>query len=111
MRERAQASVEAIALLAAAIALAAVLLLGVTRLAAPLGAAIGGAVSGAFGSGTPTAPGLDAFGGILLAGATSPDPGGPTLLDLRRHLRSSLGRPAADAAFAASVRDLVARVL
>jgi hypothetical protein len=108
MRERAQASVETVALLAAALALAAALVLGVVRLAPPLASALAHALSGAFATGVPTAPGLDRFEHVLLSGATSPDADGPTLLDVRAHLRSRLDRPAADAAFAAILRPLVA---
>lgn len=111
MRERAQASIETIALLAAALALGAALVLGVVRLGPPLAASIGKALSGAFGPGSPTAPGLDPLERLLLDGATSADPDGPTLLDLRTHLRSRLDRPAADAAFAANLRTVVARTL
>jgi hypothetical protein len=111
MRERAQASVETIALLAAVLALAAALVLGAVGLGPPLATSIGQAVSGMFGPGEPTAPGLDAFERLLLASATSPDVDGPTLLDLRTHLRSRLDRPAADDAFAATVRRVVAGVL
>ena len=109
MRERAQASVEAIALVAAALALAAVLMLGVVRLAPPLATSIGAALAGVFAPGQPTAPGLDAFERILLSSATGSDADGPTLLDLRTHLRSRLDRSAADTAFAAALRPLVAR--
>jgi hypothetical protein len=111
MRERAQASVETIALLAAVLALGAALLLGVVRLGPPLAASIGQALSGTFGPGAPTAPGLDPFERLLLAAATSADPDGPTLLDLRTSLRARLGRKAADAAFAATLRPLVVRAL
>ena len=111
MRERAQASVETIALLAAALALGAALLLAMVRLGPPFAASIGQALSGAFGAGSPTAPGLDPLERVLLAGATSPDADGPTLLDLRTHLRSRLDRPAADAAFAANLRVVVSRTL
>jgi hypothetical protein len=111
MRQRAQASVETIALLAAALALAAALMLAVTHFGPPLAASIGRALSGAFGAGSPTAPALDPFERLLLDGATSAEPAGPTLLDLRTQLRSRLGRPAADTAFDATVRGLVARVL
>ena len=111
MRERAQASVETIALIAAALALAAVLLLGVVRLAPPLAAALGQALSGVFQSGDPTAPGLDGFEHALLSAATGPDADGPTLLDLRTQLRSHLDRAAADAAFATVLRPLVTGAL
>jgi hypothetical protein len=111
MRERAQASVETIALLVAALALAAVLLLGIVRLAPPLASQIGEALSGAFASSEPIAPGLDQLERSLLAGATSSDADGPTLLDLRTHLRLRLDRSAADTAFAANVRPLVTRAL
>ena len=111
MRERAQASVETIALTATALALAAVLVLGVVRLAPPVASAIGGALTGLFAPGQPSAPDLDTLERILLTGATGSDADGPTLLDLRTHLRSRLTRAAADAAFAATLRPLVARTL
>ena len=47
----------------------------------------------------------------MLEGATSATAEGPTLLDLRTHLRSRLTRPEADAAFAAILRPLTARAL
>jgi hypothetical protein len=110
MRERAQASVETIALLAAALALAAALVLSVVRLGPPLATSIGHALSGAFGpGGASRAPGLDPLERLLLDGATSAEDDGPTLLDLRTLLRSRLDRPAADAAFDANVRALVVR--
>jgi hypothetical protein len=111
MRERAQASVETIALTAAALALAAALLLGVIRLGPPLAATLGQALSGVFSPRTPTAPDLDGLERALLGGATSAGADGPTLLDLRTRLRSRLGRPAADAAFDAILRPLVAEAL
>jgi hypothetical protein len=111
MRERAQATVETVALLAAALALAAALLLGVIRLAPPLASALGQALSGVVPAEVPAAPGLDGLERALLAGATSSEDDGPTLLDVRAHLRSRLGRPAADAAFATTLRPLVARAL
>lgn len=97
--------------MAAATALAAVLVLGVVRLGPPLAATLGKALSGIFAPGAPTAPGLDGFERALLAGATSADDDGPTLLDVRTHLRSRLDRGAADAAFGAVLRPLVARAL
>jgi hypothetical protein len=111
MRERAQASVETIALLAAVVALAAALSLGVARVGPPLAEAIAQAISAAFDAGEPTAPALDSLERLLLAGATSADPEGPTLLDLRASLRSRLGSTAGDTAFAATLRPLVARAL
>jgi hypothetical protein len=111
MRERAQASVETIALVVAALALAAALLLGVVRLAPTLASALGQALSGVFAPGQPSAPGLDQLERLLLDGATGTDADGPTLLDLRTHLRLRLGRPEADAAFAAIIRPLVVRAL
>jgi hypothetical protein len=111
MRERAQASVETIALVAAALALAAVLVLGVVRLAPPLVSALGGELAGVFAPGHPTAPDLDALERVLLSGSTGSDADGPTLLDLRTHLRARLDRAAADAAFAATLRPLVTRAL
>jgi hypothetical protein len=111
MRERAQASVEMIALLAAALALAAALLLGVVALGPSLAASIGQVLSGAFGPSVPRAPALDPLERLLLDGATSPGPDGPTLLDLRTQLRSRLGSRSADANFAAILRPIVARAL
>jgi hypothetical protein len=111
MRERAQASVETVALLAAAVALAAALSLGVVRLAPPLASAVGHSLSGVFVAEVPTAPGLDDLERALLNGATSPGADGPTLLDVRARLRARLARPAADAAFAATLRPLVAQAL
>jgi hypothetical protein len=111
MRERAQASVETIALTAAALALAAALLLGVAQLGPPLATSIVRALSGAFDRGTPTAPALDGLERLLVASATSPDPDGATLLDLRAGLRSRLGRTEGDAAFAATLRPLVLAAL
>jgi hypothetical protein len=111
MRERAQASVETIALTAAALALAAALLLGVIRLGPPLAATLGHALSGVFSPRTPTAPGLDDLERALLGGATSAGADGPTLLDLRTRLRSRLDREAADVAFTAILRPLVAEAL
>jgi hypothetical protein len=107
MRERAQASVETIALTAAAVALATALLLGVVRLAPPLASALGQALSHVFAPSEQKAPGLDGLERLLLAGATSADDDGPTLLDLRVHLRARLDRPGADAVFAAILRPLV----
>jgi hypothetical protein len=111
MRERAQASVETIALLAAAMAIAAALMLAVVRLGPPLAASIGQALSSAFGPSAPAAPGLDPLERLVLEGATSATADGPTLLDLRTHLRSRLAPPEADAAFAAILRPLTARAL
>jgi hypothetical protein len=111
MRERAQASVETIALTAAAVALATALLLGVVRLAPPLASALGQALSHVSAPSEQKAPGLDGLEHVLLAAATSADADGPTLLDLRVHLRSRLDRPSADAAFAAILRPLVAGAL
>jgi hypothetical protein len=111
MRERAQASVDTIALMAAVMALAGMLALGVVRLGPPLAESIGNAISGAFAAGTPTAPGLDAFERLLVASATSADPDGATLLDLRATLRARLGQKSGDTAFAATLRSLVVRAL
>ena len=97
--------------MAAAAALAAVLVLGVVRLGPPLAATLGQALSGIFAPGEATAPGLDGLERALLAGATSSDADGPTLLDVRTHLRSRLDRSAADAAFDATLRPLVRRAL
>ncbi|MDP9255216.1 MAG: hypothetical protein M3Q31_01465 [Actinomycetota bacterium] len=111
MRERAQASVETIALLAAVMALGAALMLGVAQLGPPLAGSIGDALSGAFGPGAATAPGLDPYERLLVASATSPDPDGATLLDLRTNLRARLSPKSADAAFAATLHPLVVRAL
>lgn len=111
MRERAQASVETIALSAAVMALAAALMLGAARLGPPLAGSLGDALSGAFDPGAAVAPGLDPFERLLVASATSPDPDGATLLDLRTSLRARLAPKDADAAFAATLRPLVARAL
>jgi hypothetical protein len=111
MRERAQASVETIALLAAAMAIAGALTLAVVRLGPPLVASIGQALTHAFGPSAPTAPGLDPLERLVLDRATSTTADGPTLLDLRTHLRSRLDRPSADAAFTAILVPLAARGL
>jgi hypothetical protein len=111
MRERAQASVETIALLTAAMAIAAALTLAVVRLGPPLAASAGQVLSSAFGPSARIAPGLDPLERLVLAGATNSAADGPTLLDLRTHLRSRLDRPEADAAFAAILRPLAARAL
>jgi hypothetical protein len=111
MRERAQASVETIALLAAALALTAALLLGVMRFGPALATSIGQALSAAFGTGAPTAPGLDPFERLLVASAIGPGAEGATLLDLRTSLRGRLGKKAGDAAFAATLLPLAARAL
>jgi hypothetical protein len=112
MRERGQASVETIALTAAAVALAAALTMGVIRLGPPLASALGHALSGVV---APTdaarAPGLDALERALLAGATGPAADGPTLLDLRTRLGARLDRPRADAVLASILRPLVDRAL
>jgi len=111
MRERGQASVETVALIAAVLALAAALLFGIARFGPPLATTLGQALSGVFTPGAPTAPGLDVLESALLAGATSPDADGPTVLDVRTHLRSRLGRAAGDAAFASALRPVVERAL
>jgi hypothetical protein len=111
MRERAQASVETIALTAAVLALMAALLFGSARLAPPLASLLGQALSQTFGDDQTRAPGLDEVERLLLRGATSAGDDGPTLLDLRTQLRSRLPRPAADASFSALIRPLVARAL
>jgi hypothetical protein len=111
MRERAQASVETIALMAAVVALAGALVLGAARLGPPLAASIGAALSGAFGGGTPEAPGLDPLERLLVASAMSAAADGATLLDLRTSLRARLGQKSGDAAFAATLRPLVVRAL
>jgi hypothetical protein len=111
MRERAQASVETVALMAAAVALAAVLALGVVRLGPPFASLLRDALSGAFAPGSATAPGLDGLERALLAGATGADADGPTMLDVRAHLRSRLDRTSADTAFTAILKPLVERAL
>jgi hypothetical protein len=111
MRERAQASVETIALMAAVMVIAGALVLGVVRLGPPLAGTIAAEVSGAFGSGSARAPGLDPFERLLVASATSPDADGATLLDVRTSLRARLGRRAGDAAFAATLHPLVVQTL
>jgi hypothetical protein len=111
MRDRAQASVETIALMAAVMAVAGALAVGVVRLGPPLATSLGAALSGAFGGGTPTAPGLDPFERLLLASATSTEVDGATLLDLRTSLRTRLGLRGGDAAFVATLRRLVAAAL
>ena len=112
MRERAQASVETIALLAAAMAIAAVLMLGVVRLGPPL---VDIDRPGALGRVRPERT-RRRRGSIRSSAWCStvrraPTTEGPTLLDLRTHLRSRLARPEADAAFAAILRPLTARAL
>ena len=111
MRERGQASVEAVALIALALAVAAALLLGVVRFGRPLTAALVQALSGVVAPGPPADSRLDGLEQALLAGATSVDADGPTLLDVRTRLRSRLGRSAGDAAFALALRPLVASAL
>jgi hypothetical protein len=111
MRQRAQASVETIALMAAVMALAGALALGAARLGPPLAASIGAALAGAFGGETQVAPGLDPFERLLVASATSADADGATLLDLRTSLRARLGQKRGDAAFAATLRPLVVQAL
>jgi hypothetical protein len=111
MRERGQASVETIALTAAALALATALIVGVAGLAPWLASGLEESLSGVLAPAAPHAPGLDGFERTLLAAATSPAADAPTLLDLRTRLRARLDRPAADAAFAATLRPLVARAL
>src|SRR4051794_27479808 len=111
MRERAQASVETVAIMAVAVALAAALALGVVRLGPPFASALREALSGVFHPGAATAPGLDDLERALLAGAAGADADGPTVLDVRAHLRLRLGRTAADTAFAAALKPLVARAL
>jgi hypothetical protein len=111
MRERAQASVETVAIMGVAVALAAALALGVVRLGPPFASLLREALSGVFASGTATAPSLDGLERALLSGATSAEADGPTMLDVRTHLRSRLGRVAADTAFNAVVKPLVERAL
>src|SRR4051812_3219885 len=111
MGERAQASIETIALLAAVMAVAAGLLVAAAVLGPRLATSIGHALSGASGPGTPTAPALDRLESLLFDGATSTGPDGPTLLDLRTQLRSRLGTRPADAALDTILRRLVSRTL
>ena len=111
MRERAQASVETIALVAAAArAGGSDPARGGPSRAATRSDDRTGAL-GAFLPAEPIAPGLDRLERVLLTSATSPDADGPTLLDLRTHLRSRLDRAAADSLFAATIRPLVVRAL
>jgi hypothetical protein len=111
MRERGQASVETVALIAVALAVATALLLGIVRFAPPFAATLARTLSGILTPSAPTAPGLDTLESAFLTAATSPDADGPTLLDVRTHLRSRLGRVAGDEAFAAVLRPLVERAL
>jgi hypothetical protein len=107
MRERGQASVETVALIAVAVAVATALLLGIAGFGPALTTTLVRALSGVVAPGSQGAPGLDGLENALLAGATSPDADAPTLLDVRTHLRSRLGRAAGDAAFAVILRPLV----
>jgi hypothetical protein len=111
MRERGQASVETLALMAAAVALAAVVALGVVRLGPPFASVLREALSGVLAPGSATAPGLDDLGQALLAGATSAGADGPTMLDVRTHLRSRLDGASAEAAFSATLKPLILRAL
>jgi hypothetical protein len=111
MRERAQASVETVALMAVAVALAAILALGVVRLGPPFASVLREALSGVFAPGSATGPALDDLERALLAGATSAGADGPTLLDVRTRLRSRLDRASAEAAFSASLKPLILRAL
>jgi hypothetical protein len=111
MRERGQASVETVALIAVALAVAAALLLGITGFGPVLTTTLVRALSAVVAPGAERAPRLDGLEVALLDGATSPDADGPTLLDVRTHLRTRLGRVAGDAAFARVVRPLIAQVL
>jgi hypothetical protein len=111
MRERGQASVEAIALIAVALALATALLLAIAGFAPALTSTLVRALSGVVAPRSPSAPRLDGLESALLAAATSPDADAPTLLDVRTHLRSRLGQSAGDAAFAAVLRPLVDQAL
>src|SRR6185436_5989737 len=77
----------------------------------PFASVVREALSGVFASGSPTAPSLDGVERALLAGTTSADADGPTVLDLRAHLRARLDRPAADTAFSAVLKPLVERAL
>jgi hypothetical protein len=111
MRERGQASVETIALTAMALALAIALGAGVVTLGLPLASSLARAVASVIAPVSPEAPALDGLERDLLAGATGPGADGPTLLDLRTHLRSRLDRAAADAAFGVTLRLLVDQTL
>ena len=111
MRERGQASVETVALIAAVLALAAALLFGIARFAPPLASALGRALSGVVTPSAPAAPGLDGLESAILTAAAGPEADGPTVLDVRTHLRSRLGRSAGDAAFATALRPLVEQAL
>ena len=111
MRERAQASVETIALMTVAAALVAALALGIVKLAPPLASAIGQVISGASRADSPVAPALDGLERALLDAATGAAVEGPTLLDVRTSLRLRLPRASADAAFGAVLQPLVARAL
>ena len=111
MRERGQASVETVALIGVALAVAAALLLALAGFALPLGSTLVRTLSGAVAPASPSSPRLDGLESALLAGATSPDADGPTLLDVRTHLRSRLGRAAGDAAFAVILRPLIEQAL
>jgi hypothetical protein len=111
MRERAQASGETIGLVVAVMALAGALAFGVVRLGPAVAGSLRQALSGAFGAGTPEAPGLSPFERLLLTSATSGEAEGATLLDVRTSLRARLGQSAGDGAFDATVRPLVVRAL
>ena len=92
MRERGQASVETVALIAVALAVAAALLLGVAGFGPAFTSTLVRALSGVIAPGSERAPGLDGLEVALLDGATSPDADGPTLLDVRTHLRRGSAR-------------------
>jgi hypothetical protein len=111
MRQRGQASVETVALIAVALAVAAALLLGIVRLAPPFTATLVRVLSGVVAPGSQSTPGLDGLEVALLDAATSPDGDGPTMLDVRTLLRARVGRAAGDAAFLQALRPLVARAL
>src|SRR5262245_60687047 len=111
MAQRAQASVEGVALTIVALALATALVLGIARLGPPLAADLTRAISGVVAPGpVPTAP-LDGVERALVTAATDDGAEGPTLLDVRAHLRARLGRGAGDAAFDALVRPIAQRAL
>jgi hypothetical protein len=111
MRERGQASVETVALIAVALAVATALLLGIAGFGPALMTTLVRAFSGVVAPGSERAPGLDGLEVALLDGATSPDADGPTLLDVRTHLRTRLGQAAGDLAFADVLRPLIAQAL
>ena len=71
---------------------------------------VGDAISGAFAGGTPTAPGLDTFERLLLGQRDERGSGWRDVARSPHALRARLGQ-SGDAAFAATLRPLVARAL